>query len=220
MVFPLPWPAGLVPETESWTIENADLSGGMSITGFEQIVSAPAGRWKAALSFKLQREDVLDLRGLVFGLKGRAGTVMVGPFDLHGSPMAGADDGWAVDLALVETWQTTLPIQTPVEALTSEAAARRATSLSVKMAPGRRARVGNYIGIEGRLHVVTSAAVVSDTDQALTIEPPLRAAVGSGVPVTFTGAACPMRLASPVDSMTVTGGDHVTSVTLSFVEAP
>lgn len=216
---PIAW-AGGEPLSESWVIENADIAGPVSTTGVQQILSQPWSRWRAKMTYQFLREEVLWLRAAVASRRGRAGLWIIGPADLFGAPQpVGALDRWAFGLNLIPQRQSTLPIRSPVNATVVGSAAKYATSLVLRMSPYSTPTAGNYIGIGGRLHVLTSAVQgIPDTDFACTIEPRLRAPAANGAAVTFTAATTLMRLMTPVDGLPVTGGDHLTSVSLDFVE--
>lgn len=212
----LTWDGGPTPTSESWVIENADRSGGPSLTGSEQIVSAVSSRWKAKLTFMLVREEVLWLRATLAGLDGRAGAVLIGPFDLIGAPRAGAEEPWAIDLGLPGGAQNDAPITAPVLGAFAAAAQLMDRSVSIAMAPGRKPQRGNYFSVANRLHVVTS---VSGAGPFLCgIRPGLRDDVPATTVLTFSEPVTSMRLSGSSPDLPVTGGDHVTNVTLELVE--
>lgn len=220
MANPFTWAGGPAPSSEAWVPESADRSGGVSTTGSEQIVSSGSSRWRATLTFQLQGEKVLWMRRLILAMKGRSGTVLVGPFDTSGLPIPNeATDQWAYDLGLIDPMSRTLA-ETDVVGEAIEASLR-ANAITIYMPPNRTPFEGNYIGIGARLHVLTSVQKNSDGGFTCGIEPLLRSDVPHAAPVYFNKPVCTMRFNTPLplDSLKVTGGDHITNVTLDLVEA-
>lgn len=187
--------------------------------GSEQIVSSPAGRWRAKLTFQRIREEILWMRAQVMALRGRSGTVRIGPFDLIGAPQEGTQDRWALDLGVIDQRQLTPPVGGAAPASLVDAGALMGTEIIIRMQGGRVPGIGIYVGIGGHLHVLTSTWRLNDTDFHATIEPWLRADLPSGTPVEFDNPTCVMRCLTPVDSLTVQGGSHETPVALDLVEA-
>lgn len=219
MPYPLTWPDGLRPTSESWIVENADRSGGLSLVGTEQVISSGSSRVRAKFTFQLFRDNTLRMRALIAGLRGRAGTVLVGPFDMTDTPQPGVDDAWALDLGLVSDGVSVpVNLSAGVPAALVQDAALRATSIRIGLTASRRPVAGNYIGIGQRLHVITSVVAVNATQFDCGVEPGLRADTPSGTPVNFTTPVCLMRLAAPVDSLLI-DANLVTTVSLDFVEA-
>ena len=222
MAFPLAWPEALRPSSESWVIENADRSGGVSITGSEQIVSTPGGRWRAKLTFMLFSDEAPVMRALILGLRGRSGTVLVGPFDMTGAPRGGVLDPWAAELGIINDGQ---PYPAPREAEDVAAtlyasATLRARSLSIRMQAGRRPSAGNYVSVANRLYVLTGVTPQgAPNDFTCSIEPPLKQPAAFGAPVDFINPVCVMRLATPVDRLPISASTFATDVTLDLVEA-
>lgn len=91
---PLPFDGAFAPFVRS-------LSGGQSLSGFEQVQPQLHDRWSAQFSFHLGTDDrVLAARALLFALRGRANTVLLPAFDAGRAPYsesttlpAGADLG-------------------------------------------------------------------------------------------------------------------------------
>lgn len=219
MAYPLIWPAGLRPTTESWTVENADRSGGVGLDGSEQIISSGSGRVRAKLSFQLFRDETLRMRTLIAGLRGRAGTVLVGPFDMTEAPQPGTQDEGLLELGVVQPG-VTLPADLSAGLIGTliSFTALRATIIPIRMPAGRRPVPGNYIGIGDRLHIITAVGEASATDFSCAIEPGLRLDLGPGVYVNFASPVCRMRLATPVDGLSI-DANYVTSISLDLVEA-
>lgn len=229
MAFPLVWPARVLPSAESWTVENADRVGGVSLSGIEQAVSASSGRWRAKLTFSsvFGREKVA-LRGLVMGLRGRSGTVLVGPADYADGLPWGVDEyGRVLDPSQVGNPELAGTVFADAEGFAASllartivvAAARRATTIIVRKTAGSHCEPGNYVGIGQRLHVISGVAPINTTDATCTIEPGLRAPVVVGTALKMIAPVCQMRLASPVGDF-MTDANLASDVSLEFVEVP
>lgn len=192
-------------------MDNGSRSGGVSLTGSEQIVETPTGRWRARLSFKVRRKDVLWIRALLAGLRGRAGTFLIGPFDLIGAPEVAGHELWAVELGLLSDL---------VPASTIAAAEMNSRSITMRFPAGEAPSRGNYLSVGQRLHVVTDVAQVGASDFTCAIAPWLRDDVPAGTVVSFSSPVCLMRLSTiPDGGLPVAGRDLVTTVSLDLVEA-
>lgn len=85
----LTWPSDLFPSAGGYAPNARALSGGQSLSGFEQVQSSLNDRWQAAFSFSLRRPaNILALRALLTSLRGRVGTVGVPAFDNGRAPFA------------------------------------------------------------------------------------------------------------------------------------
>lgn len=195
------FPAGLIPTSVLFDIENASRSGGVSTNGQEQIVGSGAGRWRASLGgiYVRTNAQVLAWRAFKLSLRGRTGTVLVSPFD--GKRVNWPKDAYGRVLHPRFTRRRRLdgtafadpeiPAESEVIATFAAAAARRATTVQITVSQGEPIKVGQYFSPSaGRLHVVT-AAINATT---FSIEPPLRDAVTLGQSVNFTRPTCEMRL--------------------------
>lgn len=197
------FPAGLIPSAVLFDIENVSRSGGVSTNGMEQVVGSGVGRWTARLADIRIRTNaqILTWRAFKHGLRGRAGTILVSPYD-------GKRTNWPVDeygrvlhpgftrrrqLDGTIYEDPEIPTASQVNATFAANAAARATTVQITVAQGSAIKAGQYFSPSaGRLHVVT--AVLSAT--SFSIEPPLRQAVSLGQAVNFTRPTCEMRLAS------------------------
>src|SRR5690606_25294703 len=73
------------PRSAMFHPENQSRSGGLSMTGSEQVTISNAGRWRArATSPILTEQSVLAWRSFVSLMEGRAGTVLVPKWDNYG----------------------------------------------------------------------------------------------------------------------------------------
>lgn len=211
----IPWPSILRPRTVSWTLENPSRTGGVSITGAEQVVASGASRWRCAMTIPAVREEwILSLRALAASLDGRAGEVEVPVFDvwtaadLRGARLSpeptatfGAQSRAPLLFDLAGLSQS--PTNTLVMAASASAGATRINVATIGpdgepvdaswLAP----RPGTYIGIGARLHIVAGAWRAAPGDAwTLDIRPRLRAAVASGARVATDWPVSTMRLAA------------------------
>jgi hypothetical protein len=220
MPYPLTWPANLRPTTESWIVENADRSGGASLTGIEQVVSSGSGRVRSTLNFQLFRDETLSMRSLIAALRGRAGTVLVPPFDMTEAPQPGVNDPGILGLNLVPRGvNPPADLSAGLYVTVLADAPLRSTSMRLNFPGGRTPVQGNYMGVGQRLHILTSVSKVADGVFDCTFEPGLRQYIFATASVEFTSPVCRMRLATPVGQLPI-DANYVTSVQLDFVEAP
>jgi hypothetical protein len=201
----LTWPRVLVPASESWHLQNTSRSGGVSLTGSEQVVASGASRWRASLSIPISRdEQVLAWRALVAGLDGRAGTVLVGPTDARRAPWGTDAYGRVLSPSLYRRRHLDgTPFADPpdlaeslITATLAAEAAIRAASITIRVTQGSAPSPGNYLEIANRLHIVTAILGQSGQDTACQIRPGLRASAAAGAAVRLVSPKCEMRLAS------------------------
>lgn len=230
----LPWPSILKPRSESWRLQNADRSGGPSITGAEQIVSSVAARWAASLTISVTRnEQVLAFRGLMAGLDGRAGTMLVGPTELCRAP-------WGVDalgrkLSLRSyrdpVLKGTIFDKTPEQVVAEQIAATvpyfadaGSTVVTLRVLKGAPPTIGSYIGFENRMHVIVGISVqttgaLGETIITYIIRPGLRFAMNAGHLAELVFPLCEMRLANNDTGNLEIELARFGSTTLELVEA-
>lgn len=219
------FPAGLVPQSILFDIQNVSRSGGVSTNGMEQIVGSGVGRWTATLSDIPIRGNaqILAWRAFKTSLRGRSGTILVPAFDGKRAPWP--VDAWGRVLHPGFTRRRSLdgtsyadpeiPTQSQVVA-TMAAASVRATTVSIAVTQGSAPQAGQYFSpAAGRLHMITES-LGSGTYR---IEPPLRAAVSDGTAVNFTRPTCEMRLAADDEGKLDLQLARTGSVTLNMVEA-
>jgi hypothetical protein len=175
-ITPVDWPAVLKPQSFGYSLNNADISGGLAIGGGEQIVASAGPRWEADMSLGIWNNDqVRALRALSVLLMGRAVPVKLPNFD--GQRLVWAEPGESEILATL-----------------AANAALHATTVVVSVS---QVLPGQQFGIADRLYqigTVTAGAIVSGVRQhTLTFWPPLRAAATAGAVVQFTRPYCLMR---------------------------
>lgn len=201
-------------------------SGGQSITGFEQVVVNPSGRWVAALTFDvLGEEEVLLFRALQGQLMGRANPVLVAPRDgIRPHDNSGKPFEWrtAVPFAggALFFGDEGFPIPLANAAYAYAAAAQYATSLQVAVQIGSGLRPGHYFGAVDRLYrVLTMTQATSVSAQVVTFWPPLRAPIAQNDPIILDQPSCKMRLAKDDSGSLDLAWRQPASPTMEFVEA-
>jgi hypothetical protein len=222
-VLELAWPDDLTPYKVAFYLQ-AHVGGQESpITRVRKVYGLSAPRWVARLSF----------RG------GYDGAVRLGDQAGYGSRLDAliADLDGGLNLIRFHDWRRPLPTS-PVAvsgALVSRGAAKGSCSMQVAgFAPNSRAvSVGDYVGGDGRPHLVTLAttraaggrvtgagSVMADPAGVATIgfRPPLSAAIPAGAPLTWPVTGL-FQLTDPDDAgqNEVIVGDAVEQ-TLSFAE--
>ncbi|MGV8951191.1 MAG: hypothetical protein ACOH2M_08805 [Cypionkella sp.] len=197
------WPSAVFPRSAMFHPENQSKSGGVSLTGSEQVTISNSGRWRAkATSPIMTEQSVLAWRAFVSLMEGRAGTVLVPKWDNYSirdmngrqfSEVGGAtyEDG-TLNFDLSEFGQSDL-----THATLAASAALNATRLSVSVTDGAGPRPGQYISIGQRLYMVQLAWEEDEGDPLqLQIWPRLRSAAASGARVVLDRPQCLMRFAN------------------------
>lgn len=207
------WPRSLIPVSVSFHPQIPSRSGGLSVTGDEQIVVSNAGRWSAKLSFNIghghhatrplgrKQDSVLAWRAMLARAEGRSFSFLIGPYDTNNAPAAVAgeqvgpfdiphdDDTLFSDGVGYDQFATPAHIYS--------AASLGATSIVVVMEAGHEPEAGQYFGIGNRLYLIKRAVETSTPDRwTLTFWPPLRADVEGGDVVNFDNPVCEMRFAA------------------------
>lgn len=220
------WPAALLPRLVDFMPENPSRSGGVSLTGSEQITVSNAGRWRARVTAAVRGESSnLALRAFIAQMEGRAGTVLVPkwelfrPSNVNGRqfsqvPTAGYScDEFNFDLSAFGQSDTAY-------ALNVASAAAGATRLDLDVRSGDGPRPGHYIGIGQRLYRVRQAWQIEPSN-LITLEfwPRLRVAVPANARVLLDRPSCLMRFAddNTGDSQLNRAGSGM--VTFDFIEA-
>lgn len=192
-------------------------SGGVSISGAEQIVATSAGRWGATLQFEVgQRfgrdgfssprdaDTILVWRALLAKLEGRTNILKIGPYDGLNAPagVAGTSYGGLTahsDTAPFSDASHYAQAQTP--AAVAAAYAVGATTVYVNMLAGHEPEPGQYFSVFDRMFLIKAAAETTTADKwELTVWPPAREAVTAAqvavaLPAEFDEPQCKMRFA-------------------------
>ncbi|HEV2557965.1 MAG TPA: hypothetical protein VGU45_05005 [Microvirga sp.] len=223
--YSLPWPLKLVPRASMFHPETVSRSGGLSLTGREQITASGAGRWRARLDLDLRKEEaVLSLRALVAQLEGRAGTVLVPKWEMYAPKAANGRrfnqitaapyDGGVLNFDLSGWGQGEM-----THAELAAPAARGATQISVTMLDGAGPRPGQYFGIGGRLYLVAARwRVTEDSPVQIRFWPRFREAATTGERVILDRPVCLMRLADDASGELTLELLRWGSTSLDFVE--
>jgi hypothetical protein len=225
----LTFPTALRPVGGGFAQNVKSISGGQSLSGFEQVSSSVSDRWQASYKFPVNRNDrVLALRAFILSMRGRANTVALPMFDNRRAPWAvnqygitqtpavrrnRALDGTA--FADASNFNDTLII-----ASLSASAAVLATSVSIGMTLGSAPKPGHFFSIGARGYSILS--VSGSGPYIVEIWPWLRVAATAGVTVNFTSPVCEMRFASDNEGAEVLKGLDLFkfgSLTLNFDEA-
>lgn len=196
------WPAAVFPKSAMFHPDNQSRSGGLSMTGSEQVTVSNSGRWRASMSLPILTEEaVLSWRAFISMMEGRAGTVLVPKWDRYGvrdmngrefdqQEVAGYGDGLNFDLS--GFGQSDF-----IHAKLAVPAALGASRLSIIIEDGAGPRPGQYIGIGQRLHMVQLAwELVEGGPLQVQIWPRLRASAPMATPVILDRPVCLMRFAS------------------------
>jgi hypothetical protein len=224
---PVAFPPGLWPTRVMFDIELASRTGGVSVSGSEQIVASGSGRWRASASFVLNNEvRVLAWRAFRASLDGAAGTFDVSPFDiyrprdLNGRKVSGVDHASLAPETMFHDGSAFG--QSPQTYATLAASASLgATRVTVAAAaPWMVPRPGQYFGIGSRLYMVTRCWRAAETDPwTLDFRPRLRAAAIAGDRVITDRPTCVMRLAADNSGSLDLAFGRFGSASIEFVEA-
>jgi hypothetical protein len=221
------WPPLLIPRQASFQIDVPSRSGGLSMTGSEQVTVSAAGRWKARLDVPLARENrILAMRGLLAQLEGRAGTVLVpkweryGPRDANGKRMAQLATAGYENCGLNADLSAFGQDEFDHAELASSAAAG-STQISVTLAAGIDGpRPGQYFGVGQRLYLCQSVWQEEEGDPLqVQFTPRLREAGVSGDRVILDRPVCLMRLADDDSGNVMLDRGLFGTATFDFVEA-
>lgn len=210
-----------------FTGANQSVSGGQSVTGFQQFVASPRGRWTAKLTCQISGEEEQILYQSFLGaLQGSGNLCFVGPRDgVRPRDAAGRTMPWkrAVPWSNGAQWFGGTGWSAPAraDAYVGVDTAQGATALTIVVTDGRGVRPGHYIGAAGYLYrvlfAVPSGAVAGGQD--LTIWPRLRTGLAEGVPINLASPQCTMRLRTDDSGALSLRWREQATPTLEFVES-
>lgn len=214
------WPRHLLPARDQRAgLRGVAMSGGPSVSG--QVRSSRldgGGLWVIEQNYFLHTpEQIKTARAIEAGLDGGSGQIVIPVFEDPFAP-AGAEVT-TVPFSDEATFSDGTEFsQAPAAAVTTAAAALRATSLSVSMISGALTGSEKFT-IEhatkgARLYTV--ARIEGDT---ITIRPPLREAIAEGTELDFTNPRCVCRLANPDEFMGPLDANHHIEASAVWVEA-
>lgn len=232
---PLAWPSILVPSSESWNVNRgASRSGGRSLTNQEQVVVGPSGYVTATLTVPCNKPArVLAMRALLAGLDGRAGTVLVGPFEVTRAPwftdpLTGGKITYgmgAKDAAIDPAYETNPDTASTLDFKVGNPAAMNATALNITVNRGGRIEPGMFFSVGGRLHIITAVTAQDVTPPNgpgaanVNFRPWLRSDYPTGTVIEFGKPLATMRLASDDTGAMELQLSRYGTVTLDLVEA-
>lgn len=223
--------------TEGWRIANAARSGGASLSGQQQFVVSPAGRWEAKLSLHcLDDDDYLEADGFLAGLDGPANAILCGPEDWRGrpwniDPLTGGKitPNFSVrDIEIDPAFDTNPDTTGTLQFSLAAAATMNATSLSIQRTKGGHLKRGQYISIGQHLHIITGLTTASPADPdsglaiagviGVTVRPWLRMDYAAGAPVEFAKPVGLMRLTAEAAAMVERTTSPLSDLSLDLVE--
>lgn len=199
----LTFPAGLRPISGGFAQSVKSVSGGQSLSGFEQVASQLSDRWMASYQFRIRNDaDVLAFRAFVLSMRGRANSVALPAFDLARAPWQVDAFGRKITPGLRRNPQLDgSPYADPpvlrtglISAKLPAGALLNATTVSVDMVTGSAPQPGHLFSIGARLYSVLS--VSSSGPYSLGIWPWLRADAAIDAAADFATPVCEMRFAS------------------------
>lgn len=224
----LTFPAGLRPIAGGFAQNIKTLGGGVSLTGFEQVVSSTNERWLASYKFPFNRNDrVLALRAFILSMRGRGNSVALPMFDNNRAP-------WQILRGIAQTpavarsrrldgtpYADAANINdTLIIASLAAPAAVLEPRLSITVTKGSAPQPGQLFGVGPRGYAILS--VTGSGPYTVEIWPTMRIAAGAGTNVNFTSPTCEMRFATDgegADALKALDVLKFGTVTLNFDEA-
>jgi hypothetical protein len=214
------------PRSVMFTRRSFSRSGGLGITGIEQVVQSSTDYWAATLSFKIHSSaQILAYRALQAQNWGRSGEWIIPACPQLGLPFGGppaADysfgSDWGPDFS-IGTAPTDIP---PGEgALSTVLAAKGSRSITIQFIdPGFAPQPGMYFSIGNRLYLVGTVTPLGVRTFTITFAPGLRAAAPINTAVEFTSPRCLMRLAQDNEGELNLDWLRFAEISLNFVEVP
>lgn len=181
------------------------VSGGQSLSGFEQVQTQQLDRWAAQFSWFLRTPaQIAKFGAMLTRCRGRANSIGLPMFDRSSAPWVVDTYGrthnpkFARDKNLDGTVYADASdlIDDLIVSSVAVAGAVNATTLRIAMTTGSAPLPGHRFSIGNRLYAINTATFVSGVLYDLEIWPWLRAAVSVSAVVNFTSPLCEMRLAS------------------------
>jgi hypothetical protein len=197
------WPVDLVPYQVAFYLQPHTGGSESPFSRVSKIYGLSAPRWVCSMSF----------RG---GYWGEKGLEAVGPrLDAMIAKLRGRQNR----VALYDFRRSKMRTEDWPQSAGNSSAALGATSMTLTgLIPGQRVRAGDYIGGDGRPHIILEdVSVAGDGTATITFEPPLSAAIGTDV-ATFGNATGLFRLANDDAGQNGTEVGQGINMTLEFVE--
>jgi hypothetical protein len=201
------WPAALKPNGGGFGQLLRSLSGGPSLSGYEQVVPQMTDRWQARYQVPVRnRDQMLSMRAMLSQLRGRTGTIALPAYENRYAPWRTDQYGRRFTPKYVRTraldgtgYADPANINdTLIYATLVGTAAQAATSVTIRMAIGDPPQPGHRFSINARLYEILSATRVAGTsyDYTVMIWPWLRFMTADGMLADFATPVCEMRLIS------------------------
>lgn len=213
-----------------WNLEPRSLSGGVSLSGDEQVIAGAAARWRAEIRIgnlsPAQRREIAPflgrLRGRVNGLRIRPAccppNALFSRLGLAVPSAAARASGLPHADATFFADGTGYAITVPPMRLAVYAPAFSRYLLLDTRGYQRGLAVGDWLGLRGRLFRV-SGVYPDDPVYRVEIEPGLRITLGAGEPVDLN-PSCIMRLAADAGGFVGVDYDSPPPLSLSLIEHP
>jgi hypothetical protein len=216
-------------------------SGGVSVTGVEQIVQSSAGRWQATVQFEVatgagavdgidprDADTILAWRAILAKLQGRSNILIIGPYDELNAPAGIAGTSYGGDIphgddAEFSDGAEYEQAETPAEIAAAYAAGT--TTITVDMLASHTPEPGQYFSVLDRLFIIDAAVETAVADRwTLTVWPPARdavtaAQVTAGLAAEFDKPQCKMRLSQDAAGQLRLAQRYRSSPTVDLVEA-
>lgn len=199
----LTWPSILTPRGIMFEPDARSRSGGVSLSGVEQVVTSSGGIWRARYTGVpvVRRNQRLAWRAINAQLGGRAGVLLVPVFCGDPPTLEGVSGYSGVTHSDGTFFGDEAGYSQSALSATINPAALRATSVTINIIEGE-VEAGQHFSVSGRLYRVASVESQSGGVASITIWPPLREAVAVEVDAEFARPVCRMRLASD-DAMNI-----------------
>lgn len=197
------WPDDLVPYAQQFYLQPHTGGTESPFSRKTKVYGLSAPRWICSVSFRggywgtrAQEAYGPRLDALIAKLKGRENRIRLWDFrraDMRAKAWPRAASNLSAALGATTMTITTLP-------------------------PGTEVYAGDYIGGDGRPHIILDNVIANSSGQAaVTFEPPLTAAVGVGV-ATFGKPSALFRLVSDDAGQNGVAVGEAVNITLDFVE--
>lgn len=222
------WPTILRPRSILFEPQFNNRSGGMSISGVEQVVSSSAGRWRAVYGgiAVRNREHVKAFRALSVQLEGRLGTVVLPLCDKARAPWPSAGGKEVKGYGKIPHSDKALfydksgYYQPVITAHVAAGALLGATTIFLAVTYGGFLEPGQHFSLGNRLYRIQRVMGAAGPIFELRICPPLRAAATFNDLAEFNRPVCLMKLATD-DAMDLDLDlNRLGSPTVNFIEAP
>lgn len=189
------WPAGIVPASSSWSLVANTVAFVSPLSGTVQTLGRGGDRWACSVTTPpLTAANRATMRAFVASLRGQAGRVVMPDhsYTRRGTQSAAVSVNGASQVG---------------SSLIVDGGTASATLLA-----------GDYIGVDGYLHLIVSDATFNGSGQAtLSIVPPLRRSPADNATVTVTNPTARFVLTGNTAGWSNQPGG-ISSFTLEFIE--